>query len=128
MFNVIIAGGRDFGNATLRGLVQAEKDFTTLCSTMDSLLVNKSQVTIISGGANGADHLGERYARLRGYPLIIVKPDRDKYGKRAGYLRNSTMFEMTTAAVCFWNGISRGTSHMIDITMNGGKPLRVIRY
>ena len=116
MFKVIIAGGRDFCN------------FQQLTATMDAVLVNKSQVTIISGGANGADSLGERYARLRGYPLIVMKADWDKYGKRAGYLRNEDMLRIATAAVCFWNGISRGTSHMIDLTMQSGKPLRVIRY
>lgn len=116
MFNVIIAGGRDYNN------------FQQLTATMDAVLVNKSQVTIISGGANGADSLGERYARLRGYPLIVMKADWGKHGKRAGYLRNVDMFKAASAAVCFWNGISRGTAHMIDITMEGGKPLRVIRY
>lgn len=57
-----------------------------------------------------------------------MKADWGKHGKRAGYLRNVDMFNVASAAVCFWNGFSRGTSHMIDITMEGGKPLRVIRY
>lgn len=116
MFKVIIAGGRDYNN------------FQQLTATMDALLKNKPSVTIISGGARGADSLGEKYARMRGYPLIIMKADWDKYGKRAGYLRNEDMLRIATAAVCFWNGISRGTSHMIDLTMQSGKPLRVIRY
>ena len=116
MFKVIIAGGRDYNN------------FQQLTVTMDALLVNKSQVTIISGGARGADSLGGKYAMMRGYPLIIMKADWAKYGKCAGYLRNEEMLRIATAAACFWNGISRGTSHMIDLTMQSGKPLRVIRY
>lgn len=116
MFKVIIAGGRDYTN------------FQQLTLTMDALLKYKADVTIISGGARGADSLGERYAKLRGYACIVIKPDWDKYGKRAGYLRNDDMLGVASAAVCFWNGISRGTSHMINITTRSGKPLRVIRY
>lgn len=128
MFKVIIAGGRDFGNTKFRGQAQAEKDFTTLYVTMDALLKNKPSVTIISGGARGTDALGERYAKLRGYPLIVMKADWDKYGKRAGYIRNADMLEIANAAVCFWNGISKGTFHMIDIIKTSGKPWRVVNY
>lgn len=116
MFKVIIAGGRDYTN------------FQQLTLTMDALLKYKAAVTIISGGARGADSLGERYAKLRGYTYIVMKADWDKYGKRAGYLRNKDMLDEASAAVCFWNGISRGTANMIDITMQSGKPLRVVRY
>lgn len=116
MFKVIIAGGRDY------------HDMAQLTSTMDTLLENKPFVTIISGGAKGADTLGERYAKMRNYHLMVVKPDWDKYGKRAGYLRNETMLHFADAVVCFWNGVSKGTAHMVHITMKSGKPLRVIRY
>ena len=58
MFKVIIAGSRDFD------------DYNLLRNTMDKLLVNKTQVTIISGTARGADRLGEQYAQERGYKWI----------------------------------------------------------
>ena len=116
MFKVIIAGGRNFN------------DFQKLCSTMDHLLQNKTDITIISGGARGADTLGEKYARLREYKLIVMKADWDKNGKRAGFLRNMEMLNITDGVVCFWNGKSRGTGHMINITISRRKEPRVIYY
>lgn len=116
MFKVIIAGGRNFN------------DFQKLCTTMDHLLKNKTDITIISGGARGADSLGEKYAKLRGYKLIVMKADWNKNGKRAGFLRNMEMLNVTDGIVCFWDGKSRGTNHMISITQSRRKPLRVIHY
>jgi hypothetical protein len=49
------------------------------------------KVVIISGGAKGADSLGERYAQERGLEVKVFRADWDKYGKRAGILRNTKM-------------------------------------
>ena len=117
MFRVIIAGGRDFN------------DYQRLCKTMDYLLKNKvPEVTIISGGARGADSLGERYANERGFSLIIMKADWEKYGKSAGIIRNKEMLSTADEVVCFWNRVSRGTGHMIKITKEIGKLPRVVYY
>lgn len=115
-FKLVIAGGRDFNN------------FTLLHVVLDNLLQNQTDITIISGGAKGADSLGARYAALRGYPLITMNADWDRHGKSAGYKRNIEMSKASDAAVCFWDGKSRGTKHIIDITEKADKPLRIIRY
>jgi hypothetical protein len=118
-FKVVIAGGRDFN------------DFPTLCNTMDKLLerqIKINKITIISGGARGADTLGERYAQLKGFELIRVKANWDKHGKSAGFIRNKEMLTLTDGVVCFWDGKSRGTKHMIDITGHSPKRLITIRY
>ena len=118
-FKVIIAGGRDFD------------DFSMLCREMDKLLINQvkvNKITIISGGARGADTLGERYARLRNFELTKVKADWNKYGKSAGFVRNREMLAITNGVVCFWNGKSRGTRDMVNITKPSDKRLVVIRY
>lgn len=130
-FKVIIAGGRSFGNVRLHGKVQAEQDFLTLCSTMDTLLVEKTKtytITIISGGAQGADTLGERYAQLKGFKLIRMKADWKKHGKPAGFIRNGDMLNIADGVVCFWDRKSKGTLHMINITNKDNKPLRIINY
>jgi len=116
MFKVIIAGSRDFD------------DYNLLRNTMDKLLVNKTQVTIISGTARGADRLGEQYAQERGYNLLRFPADWDKYGKKAGYIRNKEMARAADACVVFWNGQSKGSKHMIDIAKKHGLQLRIIRY
>lgn len=118
-FKVIIAGGRDFN------------DFPTLCANMDKLLsarAKTSNITIVSGGARGADTLGEKYAQLRHYKVIRMKADWKKHGKSAGFVRNSDMLAIVDGIVCCWDKKSKGTGHMVTITKTANKPLRIINY
>lgn len=115
---VIIAGGRGFDNYEL------------LKVKCDLIMCEPSNFDyeIISGTARGADELGERYAVERGYEVRRFPADWDKYGKSAGYKRNEQMAEYANAVIVFWDGISRGTKHMIDIAKENDLPLRIIRY
>jgi hypothetical protein len=70
---------------------------------------------IISGGARGPDKLGERFAREFEFPVEVYKADWDKYGKRAGYLRNEEMAKVADALIAIWDGVSNGTRHMIAL-------------
>jgi hypothetical protein len=120
MFRVIFAGGRDFANYEL------------MCTELDYLLANKvaahEEIVIISGTANGADKYGERYARERGYRIDQHPADWDRYGKSAGYKRNAEMASVADACVCFWDGQSKGTRHMINIAEEQQLPTRIIHY
>ena len=51
------------------------------------------QIKIISGGATGADKFAERYAKEHNIPLRLFYAKWEKYGKGAGYIRNSDMLE-----------------------------------
>jgi hypothetical protein len=75
---------------------------------------------IISGGAKGADRLGERFAKEFNIPLKIMPADWYKYGKRAGYIRNEQMADYAEVLFAFWDGKSPGTKHMIDIAYREG--------
>lgn len=117
MFRVIIAGGRDFN------------DYQLLRKTLDNLLCNiTEEITVVCGQARGADTLGERYAKERGYSIAYFPADWKKYGKRAGYLRNEQMAQNADALVAFWDGQSRGTGHMIDLARRYGLKVRIKRY
>lgn len=116
---IIIAGSRDFSNYEL------------LRDRLNYLLKNASdedEITIISGGARGADQLGERYAKEKGYKIIRKPANWDKYGKSAGYKRNEEMAKIADVCVCFWDGESRGTKHMIDLSKKYKLKLNVIFY
>lgn len=116
---IIIAGSRDFNNYEL------------LRDRLNYLLKNASdedEITIISGGARGADQLGERYAKEKGYKIIRKPANWDKYGKSAGYKRNEEMAKIADVCVCFWDGESRGTKHMIDLSKKYKLKLNVIFY
>jgi hypothetical protein len=113
---VIIAGSRDFN------------DYELLKNTCDKILSNQTDVEIVSGGARGADALGERYAKEKGYNLKIFLANWDEFGKQAGFVRNKEMGRYSDSLIAFWNGVSRGTKHMIDIAKSEGLNIRVIKY
>ena len=118
-FRVIIAGGRDF------------TDLSIMCKVMDISLSSKKidhEIVIVSGTARGADLTGERYANLRGYTIAPHPAQWDLHGKSAGYRRNEEMSRYCDAAVIFWDGESRGSKHMIDISKASGKPYKVVNY
>lgn len=116
-FKLIVAGGRDFN------------DYKLLKSKLDSLLKNKNknEIIIVSGGARGADTLGEKYAMENEITLKRFLANWD-LGKQAGYIRNKEMSDYSDAVIAFWDGSSKGTGHMIDIAKEKGLQLRVINY
>ena len=116
MFKVCIAGSRGFNNYSL------------LESYMDRVLkARHPHICIVEGGARGADLLGKRYAESRGYAVESYPANWDKHGKSAGYRRNVEMAEASNACVVFWDGVSKGSKHMIDICQARSIPLRVVR-
>ena len=85
-------------------------------------------VTIISGGATGADALGEQFAKENNLELIVVPANWEKYGRAAGPRRNAEMAEMADALIAFWDGKSRGTKNMIETAEKKGLLVRVVNY
>lgn len=83
---------------------------------------------IVSGGARGADELGEMYADAHDIPKDIKYADWDNFGKRAGYIRNKEMVDKITHALIFWDGASIGTSNMIKLCRERGICGVVIQY
>ena len=117
-FRVIIAGSRGFC------------DYCRLAVVCDKLLqeIAKSrQITVISGGANGADSLGEHYAQERGYALILFPAKWEQYGKAAGPIRNRQMADNSDALIAFWDGHSLGTRNMIVEATRKGIEVRIIK-
>lgn len=87
-----------------------------------------SEVVIVSGGARGADKLGEQFAREYDFPVELYPADWNTYGKRAGYLRNKEMAEVSDIAFIFWDGNSPGTKHMIDLCHNHNVEVHLVRF
>ena len=118
-FKVIIAGSRGFSNYKL------------LHEQCNKFLREKRKthnIIIVSGGARGADKLGEKYSQDEGFALEVYPAQWDKYGKRAGFRRNEQMAEVADALIAFWDGKSHGTKHMIDIMNEKNLEGRVINY
>lgn len=120
-FRVIIAGSRNF------------TDYELLKSKCDFYLSNRAQdpeieIIIVSGGSNGADRLGERYAKECGYSCEVYPADWERYGKSAGYKRNVIMADKSNALIAFRSAYSenKGTDMMIRIAKENRLLVRVI--
>ena len=112
---VIIAGGRTITDACkLEGAVRT---FT-----------KKWEITqVVSGGARGADALGEDWARKNRIQYVVFRADWKQHGKGAGPIRNERMAKYADALIALWDGKSRGTADMIRRARSQGLIVHV-RY
>jgi hypothetical protein len=116
MLKIIVAGSRSFNNYEL------------LKERLNFYIGSHEEVEIVSGTARGADRLGERYARGKRFVVKRFPANWEKYGKRAGYLRNEEMARYASHAVIFWDGSSRGTENMIELCKKYNLNYRVVRF
>lgn len=117
---LIIAGSRGFNDYKL--LKEECSNFIWRHSTEDEA------VEIVCGMAKGADLLGKRFAEERKYNVIRMPAEWDKYGKKAGVLRNADMARIATHCICFRidGAMSKGTTHMITLAKEYGLVLRAV--
>jgi len=113
---VIIAGGRMFN------------DYNSLKTNCNNILKQYSNIEIVSGAANGADQLGEKYARKRKYLIKRFPAEWDKYGKLAGRKRNKQMADYADVLIAFWDNKTKGTKHMIETARKNGLDVYVVSY
>ena len=113
---IVIAGCRDYCN------YDEAKEYLDDCLAD---VKSKYDIISLSGGASGADKLGERYALENDLLVERFLPEWDKYGKSAGPRRNIRMAENGDLIICFWDGKSRGTKSMIAYAKKYNKPLLI---
>lgn len=122
---IIIAGSRNFNNYPYLEYV-VDRYFA-------KFVTDKQGAQIISGTAKGADSLGELYAEKHGIEVIRCPANWDKYGRAAGYRRNEEMAILsmsdgyTGVLLAFWDGLSRGTKHMIDLAEKHNVKVYIIK-
>ena len=117
----IIAGGRDFS------------DYERLKKVMDNCPYEITEV--VCGKAKGADSLGEKWALEKDIHVEYFIPDWETLGKRAGFVRNNNMAEYVCDSgetegllVAFWDEVSKGTKHMIDIATKYSMIVKIVKY
>ena len=114
-FYLLVAGSRDYDNYDE---LRAELDYM-----LQNLFAQNIPVEIVSGGARGADALAERYATERGLHKHIFPAEWNKYGRRAGYIRNTAMHRYIAgensdrhrACICFWDERFKGTAQNFSL-------------
>ena len=115
--NIAIVGGRDFNDYTLLK--------ESILAYIDA---HEKPENIVSGGAKGADTLAAQFAAEMGIPLLIFKPDYQRYGRGATLVRNTQIIENAEVVFAFWDGQSRGTKDSIKKAEKLEKELYVIKY
>jgi hypothetical protein len=101
----IIAGGRDYQ--------LTPHDYAIL----DGMLARGEITEVVCGGATGADECGRLWAIKNGFKPImfpVTKDEWNRFGKKAGPMRNQKMADYAEQLVAFWDGESRGTKDMIN--------------
>lgn len=83
---------------------------------------------IVSGGAKGADQLGEMLANELGIPIEIYYPEWKRYGKLAGLIRNELIVKNSDSLIAFWDGSSKGTKKSIEVCQKVKKKMIIVRY
>ena len=112
----IIAGTRTFN------------DYELLKTKLTKFRLTHDITEIVSGGAKGADRLGERYAEEYNITIKIFPANWNKHGNAAGPIRNRQMAEYADQLIVFWDGSSKGTNNMIDSMDKQKKPMYMVLY
>ena len=115
MFKVLVCGSRDY------------TDRIKMVNIMSSL---SPAVTIIEGGARGADIMAREIAEKWGWKVIEFPANWDLYGKKAGPIRNKQMLVegKPDLVLAFYSAKekSKGTKNMVEQAQKAG--VRVIEY
>lgn len=86
-------------------------------------------VTLVSGGAQGADLLAMSVAKELGWQISTYVADWDKHGKKAGPIRNQRMLDEEQPIICAAFLIPelpcRGTRDMMERCYVSGVPVYV---
>lgn len=108
----LFCGSRDWvdARAIIDGLLMAWK-----IAQRDFKAESRTQVTILTGGAPGADTIAHQAAKDMGFLTLIEPADWRQYGKAAGPIRNRKMLDMGPDIVfAFQLGASKGTQDLLD--------------
>lgn len=85
-------------------------------------------VTIVHGGAKGADRIADDLAWDFGFRTVVYAADWDRYGKKAGPIRNQQMLVAGADLVlAFPLADSRGTWDMVRRAEAAGVEVRVFK-
>jgi len=105
---LIVCGGRNYRN------IHAVRHVLT------AVHAKRPITLLIEGGAKGADRLAREWAVATGVPVATEEADWDKYGKRAGPIRNGLMLSkhMPDGIIAFPGGF--GTDDMIAQALKAG--------
>jgi len=110
-----VVGSRDFTNHLL------------MRSRVDDIDAGGWIEAIVSGGAAGADSLAPIIAQGLEVPCTVHKPEWDKHGKAAGFIRNQAIVDDADAVAAFFGPgpETKGTQDTIRRARKARKPVHI---
>ena len=109
---IIVTGGRDYA------------DEATIRLALEYLRDRCGGITVIQGGATGADALARAWASGQdGVSVVTVPANWTKYRKSAGPIRNKIMLDQCKPDFVLAFPGGRGTRHMTNIAVQAGVPV-----
>lgn len=111
---IAIVGSRDY------------QDLGAIKEAVAKIAANIPDAEIVSGGARGVDTIAVDEARRLGLKTKVFPADWDNLGKAAGYIRNEQIILYSDKVLAFWDGVSKGTKHSIDLAKKHNKQCVVL--
>ncbi len=117
-YRLVVAGCRNYNN-----YFKLSREIKKFLKSIDK----DYAIIIVSGGATGADTLGEKFAAKHNLKVERYPAEWNIYGKSAGPRRNSQMAKISDGVIVFWDGKSHGTKSMIECAKKENKPCKIIQ-
>ena len=114
---VLICGGREWRNREI--ILEVLREVVEIFG---------QDVTVVDGTCRGADELGHVAATLLGLRTERYPANWERYGKRAGHLRNQQMLDTGLDLVLAFHtnlAASQGTADMVARAKKAGVPVRI---
>lgn len=112
----------------MRVLVCGSRTWSDLDPIRERLRQFPPSTIIIHGAAPGADLIADGLAEYFGFGVEAYPANWQKYGKRAGPMRNIEMLDSEPNLVlAYWDGESPGTAHTIREAQKRGIKVEIIK-
>lgn len=114
----------------MRVIVCGGREYTDQKAVAKSLLdvwlaLDRPMMTIVQGGAPGADKCARQVAAQQGFPCETFRAEWERDGKAAGPRRNQRMVKAGADLLVAFPG-GRGTEDMVRRAKAAGIPTRVL--
>jgi hypothetical protein len=120
LLKILVTGSRDWTDARSIELEMFRALYETKTTFSEAVLIHGACPT-------GADALADAYARATGMHIIRRPADWERYGKRAGFLRNAELVDLgPDVCLAFIRSKSRGATMTANLAEKAG--IEVRRY
>jgi hypothetical protein len=129
---ILVCGSREWTDPEpIRRELRAIPEEFGVTTTQDGYEKHLVGPVIVHGDCRGADRLAGAIAAVMGLPVRVVPADWNRYGPKAGPLRNERMlkeFGPIDLVLAFHEDLprSKGTKDMIARAVRAGVPVKII--